>query len=566
MTSCAKIYLLFFLYLFITIPLKSDISDEQKDSFIDPYLKSNSQTTNSDSVLLLLNEDLSYALNAKDNDSLYHIYFRYANYFSSQRNFQAALEYAFKAQNILDNEMRSKNRAENYAFNNFIDLYSLIGSCFFNIENTNNALLYYKKCLEIIEMLDSLSIIKNDSSFLDNKLVTYNNIGSSYLKKEDWVNAGINFEQALAISNELRNPKYSAAIYNNLGIVNQQQNKEDKAIEFYNESILLWLKIENTAGLIQSYNNIAKLYYSQNKYNKAIEYAEKAYRYSKQIGEPKSEMLAAKTLFMSYNKNRRIDEAMNMWHIYQELNDSIINVSRINYAAQLESEYQYEKLRKDEAFKYELELMKKERKNLFFTIMLIVLVFIILIFILLLRTQKIKSRQSKLNEEKLILKNENLRLETENLNLYNTQLKQNIEFKNKELTTHAMYLLQKNEFNDAIIKRLIEYKETAKSKNASIDSIIAEMKTNSNNLIWRDFEVRFLEVHQDFYAKLNTICPNLTPNESKLCAFLQLGMSSKEISQITSQTTKSLEIARSRLRKKLNLNREDNLTAFLQQL
>jgi DNA-binding CsgD family transcriptional regulator len=71
-------------------------------------------------------------------------------------------------------------------------------------------------------------------------------------------------------------------------------------------------------------------------------------------------------------------------------------------------------------------------------------------------------------------------------------------------------------------------------------------------------------VHADFYKNLNQINPDLTPNERRLCAFLKLNMSTKDISAITGQTPHSIKIARARLRKKFNLTNSDtSLLAFL---
>jgi DNA-binding CsgD family transcriptional regulator len=75
-----------------------------------------------------------------------------------------------------------------------------------------------------------------------------------------------------------------------------------------------------------------------------------------------------------------------------------------------------------------------------------------------------------------------------------------------------------------------------------------------------------MDVHQEFYQRLNEMFPDLTPNEKKLAAFLRLNMTTKDISAITYQSTDSIKIARSRLRHKLGLTQDDNLIAFLESL
>jgi DNA-binding CsgD family transcriptional regulator len=80
---------------------------------------------------------------------------------------------------------------------------------------------------------------------------------------------------------------------------------------------------------------------------------------------------------------------------------------------------------------------------------------------------------------------------------------------------------------------------------------------------WEEFSYYFEKVHPSFYQNLEKQCPELTTKEKRLCAFLALGLSSKEISAITFKEVRSVESARNRLRKKLGVNQEDNLTDFL---
>ena len=87
------------------------------------------------------------------------------------------------------------------------------------------------------------------------------------------------------------------------------------------------------------------------------------------------------------------------------------------------------------------------------------------------------------------------------------------------------------------------------------------------NSLEQEFEIRFQQVHNSFYDKLNALSPDLSTNERRLCAFLKLSMSTKEISSITGQSPRSIDVARTRLRKKLNLtNNDSSLSDFLSSL
>ncbi|RYY00234.1 MAG: hypothetical protein EOO53_22325 [Gammaproteobacteria bacterium] len=80
---------------------------------------------------------------------------------------------------------------------------------------------------------------------------------------------------------------------------------------------------------------------------------------------------------------------------------------------------------------------------------------------------------------------------------------------------------------------------------------------------WEHFAHHFDKVHTDFLVVLKSRYPNLTPGELKLCAYLRMNLSNKEIAQLVNISTRGVEIARYRLRKKLGLSKETNLFDFL---
>ncbi len=184
----------------------------------------------------------------------------------------------------------------------------------------------------------------------------------------------------------------------------------------------------------------------------------------------------------------------------------------------------------------------------------------LIIVVLLFYLQRSKSKRLRLEHEKS-------RLEHESLTLQKTKLEEELEFKNKQLATNVMYMVRKNELITLISEKLIKSKLSFKKENqVIIDEIIRDLQSSTEDDIWTEFEIRFQQVHNDFYDKLNARFPNLSANEKKLCAFLRLNMTTKEISAITYQSINSLTVARSRLRKKLNLDTDENLIAFLENI
>jgi DNA-binding CsgD family transcriptional regulator len=94
-----------------------------------------------------------------------------------------------------------------------------------------------------------------------------------------------------------------------------------------------------------------------------------------------------------------------------------------------------------------------------------------------------------------------------------------------------------------------------------------DLRETNREEVWEEFELRFRHVHEDFYQKIHERCPSLTGNERRLAAFLRLNLSTKEIATLTGQSIRALEVARTRLRKKLNLtNSETGLVEYLASL
>ena len=149
--------------------------------------------------------------------------------------------------------------------------------------------------------------------------------------------------------------------------------------------------------------------------------------------------------------------------------------------------------------------------------------------------------------------------EKEIIKIKNEQLRTDVQNKSKELAASTMNLVKKNELLTTIKNQL--------TKVENQKAIIPVLKVINENLDsegnWELFKEAFNNVDRKFMKKLNKTHPNLSPNDIKLCAYLRLNLSSKEIAPLFNISSRSVEIKRYRLRKKLNLMREDNLVNYI---
>ncbi|WP_224491277.1 triple tyrosine motif-containing protein [Robertkochia flava] len=167
----------------------------------------------------------------------------------------------------------------------------------------------------------------------------------------------------------------------------------------------------------------------------------------------------------------------------------------------------------------------------------------------LLRTTEEKHRLQQLENEQELVK------------LRNEKLQQDVESKNRELAASTMSIIKKNEF-------LIEIRDNLKQLNGKgekqIKSIIADINKDINeDDNWNLFKEAFNNADKDFLKKIKDLHPNLTPNDLRLCAYLRLNLSSKEIAPLLNISVRSVEIKRYRLRKKMELEHEKSLVEYI---
>ena len=144
--------------------------------------------------------------------------------------------------------------------------------------------------------------------------------------------------------------------------------------------------------------------------------------------------------------------------------------------------------------------------------------------------------------------------------------KKEIEQKNMELVEKTLFLIKNNEFNIEMAKkmnRLIEIFDNNKEAKALVYKIIDDVDQKIKQDSWQHFEIAFQNVHTEFSKKIISEFPDLTKGELKLCILIKLGISIKDTASILYISPDSIKVARSRLRKKLQLENDTSLQNFL---
>ncbi|WP_147676959.1 triple tyrosine motif-containing protein [Algibacter pacificus] len=185
----------------------------------------------------------------------------------------------------------------------------------------------------------------------------------------------------------------------------------------------------------------------------------------------------------------------------------------------------------------------------YFTYTALAIYFLLLIVIVFI-THKAYKRHYNKKFEKEQMESEQLIMQ-----MKNEKLNQDIESKNRELAISTMSIIKKNKVLNKIKKEIKNKDNIAAIK--LIDNNI------NNNKDWSFFEKAFNNADKDFFEKIKTKHPDLTPNDLRFCAYLRLNLSSKEMAPLLNISTKSVETKRYRLRKKLGLDRDDSLVNYM---
>lgn len=175
-------------------------------------------------------------------------------------------------------------------------------------------------------------------------------------------------------------------------------------------------------------------------------------------------------------------------------------------------------------------------------------------------------QEQELNKKNNQIEQITSKSEQEIIRLKNERLRSEIDHMNKELTSSTIHLINKNELLNSVklgLAEILRRKEKG-NYNDELRRIIKNIDQNiTSDADWKHFELHFNHVHGNFTNRLLERFPKITPQEVKLSAYLRLNLTTKEIAHLLNISVRGVEISRYRLRKKLELERNENLTDFM---
>jgi tetratricopeptide (TPR) repeat protein len=425
-----------------------------------------------------------------------------------------------------------------------------------NLGNHYIELKDYPKAIELYKQAISSYHLLSEEQRKFSLASSYSNLGDAFIGMKQLDSAGNYLNKALSVSGVSGDYYGLFSILSNLGEVALMKQEYMKALDIFIQagSALDSMKgeFEGSVAPLNALhqNHLGTAYLNIGEIQQAEKYFMAAIQAARITDDLSVEADARKNLSYIYELNGNYRASLASLKRYLEFKDMLSGRISDEAITRISLEYQLETDLRAGQQEFLLQEIKNRRREIIYIFSIVTTGGLLITILLLYMLQKSKARSRQIEER-------NIRLEKE-------KIQEELEYKNKELTTNVLYLVRKNEFINSISQRLSELQDKLSEDGArKLKGIINELDNAMEDDTWDEFELRFKEVHTDFYNRLGRQFPNLTAQDLRLCAFLRLNMTNKEIAAITYQSLESLKTARYRLRKKLGLERDENLVAFL---
>ena len=383
--------------------------------------------------------------------------------------------------------------------------------------------------------------------------ITRANMAENKVKQEKYAEAIPLYKHTLEFFKKSNDLPEIGEQYNYLGEVYMELDSLTLAQDFFKKALSVAEELEEGKMLMNSYQNLGKVSLSQSKYSEAIALLKKG----EKIAEEGGNELELVTLYPDLAKAHAGLGQHQKAYEYKELHfakyDSIFQKEKIEQINELEVRYQTEKKEAALALQEEeINTLNERRKvdtlkkSLYGGGM--VSAFALLGLSVFGYRQRIKKNKVEREKQEEIYRKE-------------------IEHKQKELASQTLHLVQKNTFIQELKENLESIKNSPEKFKTEFRRIVMLLKKeNASDKDWQVFKTYFAEVHNDFDEKLKTLYPEITEKEIRLAAFLRMNLTTKEIAATLNVLPDSILKSKYRLKKKIGLDKETDLTQFLSSL
>ncbi len=380
----------------------------------------------------------------------------------------------------------------------------------------------------------------------------YMNLSDACSAVKDLKNASMYIEKAIGLAEKAEDKLQLASCYSQAGNLQITIGSAAEGISFFIRSCDLFhaigAKVEEAECLIE----LAEAELKAGRTDDAYKHASAAEDISRTNGGIKTIFEVNTSLAKIWEKKGNPSMALSYMKTASQLQDSIFSIEKNRTVEEIEAGYTLSRLENENQILQQKEQLQQQALRLrniaLLSLSLILLLAVFVMWLIIRRHHDLRiiaKREEEIKQKEI------------------DRLNENLSFKERELTTKTLFITQKNTLLQRLINEFDELKTEPDKTAMRLDQLKRELKKELTPDAWKEFEAQFNEVHPGFQSRLLEKFPDLSQSERRLCAFLHLDMNNREIAALTGQTAKSLEVARTRIRKKMNLSREENLANFI---
>ncbi|WP_276166106.1 hypothetical protein [Zobellia alginiliquefaciens] len=515
----------------------------------DSSIPLNAVVTNSDSTTVVVQENnidflksaVEETLKTGDTAQTAWKLLTLTDAYSHHANYAKAYETIWRALSLTDNY-------DNQVLRSYI--YRRLGALYSYNKRQKEALKYLQMSLDIMKNLVDRGVMPR-ASLANNYYTfsyTYRGLNQAKLARKYLDSSYIYYSDT---SDKLALPFYKFEE----SYVLREEGKNEEALQTLKD-IEPWFKENYPSYLVLIYAYFAEIYKKLGELEKTIDYYKKAIEISdKYQSHIDFTPFIYEKIAENYHLLNNDTEAFRNLNKAKALNAKFFDGRSENNISLMEikNEYRLQKELQEEVIRQQ-RLEKLEQQDKISMLQRIILIGS-LIFIIIIGYIYVKHIRSKhLAEKQMIRKTKALEMQ---------KTKELLETKNKELAASTLQLVEKDEFLKKLKTELRG--EDGTIKVAEINRVLKSISVGSNNN-WEEFKLRFTDVNKNFYKKLNSTYPNLSQTDQKICALIKLNLTSKDMARLLGISTKSVHTTRHRLRKKMGLQRSDNLEELIASL
>lgn len=408
----------------------------------------------------------------------------------------------------------------------------------------------------------ALRISLQDSARIANSLIGLARIA----EQQDSLSKSLGLlKEALRLREMIGDKRRVASSHLGLGSYYIEHGKPGLAPSHLTTAFDIFEGLNERTGMTYALLKTSEAYILNEEFDSALSTLDESCRLSKNIDNPSLIAECYKIRSRLMESMGEHDQSLSFYKRYTKLNDSINNSEKERRFSELEVKYlSQQKSARIEKLEAKEKLSRQRAVILISGVFLLLLVIVFIMIFYRQKNQKLHYRNRLLESEKELQKQ---RMELQERQ--QKELQERLEYQEKELASKALSIYKTSSLMEETVNQLDALCANEKKQTSvphEINGITNNLKSFARRDLWEDFEHSFTKVHTGFYKTLLEKAPDLTASEIRIASLIRLNLTTKEICAITLRSESSIKSIRFRLRKKLEISGDDNLTAKIMSL